>query len=88
MSIPTVDINKPSIRAIAPLTMEPEETTTAELRPRTASQKYSKEVKLMANSAKRGAATIKHIAPKTPPMAEQVTPTPSTCPAFPCFVRA
>ena len=50
---------------------------TAQLSPSSTSQKYSKELNLIATSASAGAATISTAVPNSPPMQEKTRPMPS-----------
>ena len=69
-----------------PLMGEPVEMNTAQDKPSRASQKYSNELKLSANSAMLGAATASTSEPKIPPTTENTRPAPSTVAASPRMV--
>ncbi len=56
---------------------DPVETSTAQVRPRQASQKYSKELKLIAKRASCGATLIRIKVPMMPPMAAMIRLAPS-----------
>ena len=61
---------------------------TAQVRPSSTSQKYSKVPNLSATSASEGAATISTAVPKSPPMTEKTSPAPSATSPCPFFVIA
>jgi hypothetical protein len=86
MSIPTVASSSPMSSEIAPFTCEPWEMITEAVRPSTAIQKYSYEVKFSANSARSGAATISTSAPTMPPITEPRRATPSARAPWPARV--
>lgn len=66
--------------------MPPRDTITAQLRPMTASQKYSKLEKFRANRARKGAAASRVAKPKSPPKAAAHMLMPIANPALPFSV--
>ena len=85
---PTHATSKPRNNIISPLTGEPVEMKTAQVRPSSTNQKYSNELKFSAKSAKAGAATISTAVPNKPPTAENTRPAPSAFSAWPLRVMA
>ena len=61
---------------------------TAQVSPSSTSQKYSNELKRIANSANAGAATISTAVPNRPPTAEKTSPAPRASSACPLRVIA
>ncbi len=86
-SMPTVASARPSNTETMPFTGRPVEMNTAQERPKSASQKYSKEEKPSANSARIGAETASTRLPKMPPITEKTRPQPKTSSAWPLRVR-
>ena len=85
---PTQATSRPSISVMSPLSGRSEVMNTAQVRPSSTSQKYSKELKLSANSASAGEATMSTAVPKSPPTAENTSPAPSASSASPFRVSA
>ena len=81
--MPMVAMNRPIRRETRPLIGESVEMKTAQERPKQASQKYSGELNLSANSASAGAENASTRAPNTPPIAEVTRQTPSASSAWP-----
>ncbi len=80
---PMQDTNKPSNKVTTPLTGLAVVITMAQVRPNKTNQKYSKELKRKANSARVGEANISTKVPNRPPMAENTKLAPkasSDCP--------
>ena len=75
--MPMVAMNRPIRSETKPLIGESVEMNTAQLRPKQASQKYSGELNLSANSASVGAENASTRAPNRPPIAEVTRQTPS-----------
>ena len=87
-SMPTQETRRPmNIPAIA-FTGEERATSVAHIRPRKASQKYSKVENDSAISASGGARIISESVPAMPPTAENHTPAPSASSASPLRVMA
>ena len=61
---------------------------TAQERPSTTSQKYSKDENFSATSASTGEAVISTSVPKMPPREEKTSDAPSAASGLPCLVRA
>src|SRR6266542_983789 len=68
---PTAAIRRPSISETKPLSGRSDVMNTAQVNPRSTSQKYSNELNLSAKSASVGAASISTAVPKRPPTAER-----------------
>ena len=85
---PTQAINRPISKVTTPFRGWSLEMKTAQVRPISTSQKYSKELKLSANSASVGAANISTAVPNRPPTAENTSPAPSAVSARPLRVIA
>ncbi len=80
--------SRPSSSDTKPLSGRSDEMRTAQVRPSRTSQKYSNELKLRANSASAGAATISTAVPNMPPMAENTRPAPRASSDWPLRVIA
>jgi hypothetical protein len=87
-SIPTVERRSPKRALMVPFTGAPEASKAAPLRPMTASQKYSKEVKLVAMWISQEAPTMKARAPRIPPIAEHAKSSARTREPLPCLVSS
>ena len=74
---PTCATINPSSSITKPLSGRSDVMNTAQVRPSSTSQKYSKELKLSANSASAGAESISTAVPNKPPIAENTRPAPS-----------
>ncbi len=85
---PIDETSRPSISDTHPLSGRSDEIITAQVRPSSTSQKYSNELKLSANSASVGAATISTMVPNIPPSAENTSPAPSASSDWPLRVIA
>ena len=85
---PTHATSRPSISDTKPFSGRSDVMKTAQVRPRSTSQKYSKELNFSANSASVGAARIRTAVPNSPPMAEKTRPAPSAVSAWPFLVIA
>src|SRR5215212_2772110 len=84
-SMPMQLINRPNKSDAKPLSGLSVAMNTAQVRPSRASQKYSNDEKLIANSASSGANRIRSATPKSPPITENTRLTPrlrSSCPFF------
>src|SRR6266496_3977136 len=71
---PTDETRSPSSSETSPFSGLPTAMKTAQVRPSSTSQKYSKVPNLSATSASEGAATISTAVPKSPPMTEKTSP--------------
>ena len=78
-----VAMNSPISSETTPLTGASVEMKTAQLSPKQASQKYSAELNLSANSASAGAEKASTAAPNSPPIAEVTRQTPRASSASP-----
>ena len=87
-SIPMQATSRPSSIAAIAFTGEERATSVAHIRPRKASQKYSKVENESAISASGGARIISDSVPAMPPTAENHTPAPSASSASPLRVIA
>ena len=87
-SMPTVAIRSPMSRDASPFSTLSEAMKIAQVSPSRTSQKYSKELKLSATSASKGAAVTSTMVPKMPPITENTSPAPSTISACPLRVIA
>ena len=85
---PTQATSRPSIKVTKPLSGRSEVMNTAQVRPNSTSQKYSKELNLSANSASAGAQSISTAVPNSPPSAEKTSPAPSASSACPFLAMA
>ena len=75
-SMPMQPMASPMNSDSRPFSGSPVPMKTAQVRPRQASQKYSKDEKLIATSARAGASTTRMITPKMPPSTEKTRLTP------------
>ena len=87
-SMPTHATSRPMNMAAIAFTGEERATSVAHIRPRKASQKYSKVENDSAISASGGARIISESVPAMPPTAENQTPAPSANSASPLRVMA
>ncbi len=87
-SIPMHDTRSPSSIAAIAFTGDERATSVAHIKPRKASQKYSKVENESAISASGGARIISESVPAIPPTAENHTPAPSASSASPLRVIA
>ena len=87
-SMPMQEISRPSSMLATAFTGEERATRVAHIKPRKASQKYSKVEKLSATSASAGAMITSDSVPAIPPMALNQTPAPSASSAWPLRVMA
>ena len=85
---PTQATSRPKNSMMSPLSGLSEVINTAQVRPKSTSQKYSNELKRVAKSASAGAARISTMVPNRPPTAENTRPAPSACSARPLRVMA
>ena len=85
---PTQATNKPSSKVTTPLRGWSVVMKTAQVRPSSTNQKYSKELKFNAKSANAGAAKISTTVPNKPPTAEKTNPAPKAISACPFLVMA
>ena len=85
---PTQATSRPRNKVMSPLSGRSDVMNTAQVRPSSTSQKYSNELKRVANSASAGAARINTMVPNSPPTAENTRPAPSASSAWPLRVIA
>ena len=88
LSRPTADTRSPMRSETKPFSGSPTAMKTAQVRPRSTSQKYSNVPNLSATSASEGAATMSTAVPKSPPITEKTSPAPSAASPWPFFVIA
>jgi len=87
-SMPTQLMSRPKMSEVTPLSGSPVVMKIAQVRPSSASQKYSKDEKLMAASARTGAQTMRIATPIIPPSTEKTRLTPRLRSSSPFFDMA